>query len=213
MESWVLKTKDFGDIIEQTYYKSKSIVRKGNKSSKEASRLASRSRSISRIKEIVYCNDFDYFFTLTLKDVSLRLAPNLAIDYFNKEIKNYSKFCNYHGYDFKYVYVFELTKKGSVHVHGFGKNFCDLYINQYGHLSSLKLDKIGFQNFAEASKVNVNYLIKYIMKSPLELKSIYHASRGFKKAEVTKFHDCFNKLLDFPFTAKNKYCYMATYVK
>lgn len=213
METYILKTKDYGDIIEQTYYKYKPIVFKGHKSSKEAVRLASRSRAISRIKEIFYCNHFDYFFTITLNNPLLRVSSSEAIDYLNKTMKNYSKYCSYHGFDFKYIYVFELTKKGAIHLHGFGSNFCDLYLNKYNHLSSLYLDKVGFQNYTEAEKVNPNYLLKYIMKSPIQTKSLYRASRGFKKATVTKFHDYFDKLIDFPFTAKNKYCYMATYVK
>lgn len=87
----------------------------------------------------------------------------------------------------------------------------DLYINRYNHLSSLYFDNIGFQNIVSSDKVNPNYLIKYILKSPTYLKQLYHASRGLKSAVVTKYHDRFKNFIDLPFTYKNQYCKIITY--
>lgn len=117
METYILKTKDFGSIIEQTYYKRKEKVFTGNKSTKENIESSTRSRAISRIKEICYCNNFDYFFTFTLKDKFFRDNTYLAINLFNKKISYYSKLAKLKGSSFKYIYVYEYTKKGAVHVH------------------------------------------------------------------------------------------------
>lgn len=211
METYILKTKEFNYCIEQTYYKKRKIE-KMKESSPEDKLFSSRSRAVSRIKEIVRCNDFDYFFTLTIKD-GLRYDIDKAINYLNNSIKIYKRKCDYRNVPFKYVYIFELTKNKGVHLHGFFSGFIDLYVNEYNHLSSLYFDNIGFQNFMDSKKVNENYLIKYITKSPTYLKQLYHASRGLNKPYVYLYHDYFDKFLDFPFTIKNKYCKMITYQK
>lgn len=211
METYILKTKIFNDCIEQTYYKKRKIE-KMKESTEEEKQLASRSRAVSRIKEIVRCNDFDFFFTLTIKDSSRYNIEN-SINYINSAILKYSKKCKKRNIDFKYVYIFELTKNKGVHLHGYFTGFYDLYINKYKHISSLYFDNIGFQNFKDARKINENYLIKYIMKSPTYLKQLYHASRGLNKATVNLYHDYFDNFLDFPFTKKTKFCKMITYSK
>lgn len=213
MKTYILKIKDFGEVIEQSYYLKKDKVFTGNKSSLEEIQSSTRSRAISRIKEICYCNNFEYFFTFTLKDSYLRLNDKQAIDYINNKFRTYYKLAKIKDIKFKYVYVFEYTKKGAIHCHGFGSGFYDLYINHYKHLSSKYFDNLGFQNFSAANKVNVNYLIKYIMKQPVSSSSLYHASRGLNKASISYYHDYFDKFIDFPFTFKNKYCKMITYKK
>lgn len=206
---YFLKIKDYGSVIEQSYYKHHTIS-KINSSSEEEKARSSRSRAISKIKEICYCNSFDYFFTLTIKDIS-RYDIESSINSITKSINYYKKLAKLRNLDFKFIYIFELTKKGGVHLHGFFSGFYDLYLNEYNHLSSLYFDNIGFQNFIKASDVNVNYLIKYILKSPTYVKQIYHCSRGLEKPTITIYHDYFDNFLDFPFTFKSKYCKMITY--
>lgn len=206
---YILKTKDFGKVIEQSYYKYKTIT-KEKESSKEEKERSKRSRACSRIKEIVYCNNFDYFFTLTIKS-DFRVDIEYSIRYLIDKINYYSKRGKTKGVEVKYIYVFELTKNKGVHLHGFISGLYDLYLNKYNHLSSLYFDNVGFQNIVSADKVNPNYLIKYIMKSPTYLKQLYHASRGLNKPIITLYHDRFNRFLDFPFTFKNKFCKMITY--
>lgn len=116
METYILKTKDFGEIIEQTYYKKQDRIFKGGHSTEEEKQKASRSRAVSKIKEAVYCNNFKYFFTLTIKDdtrfdieKSMKMIVN-SINYYKKLAKN-------NGFDFRFVYVFELTKNKGVHLH------------------------------------------------------------------------------------------------
>lgn len=112
METFILKTKDYGSVIEQTYYKKQeNKISSGNSSTLEEKLRSSRSRAISRIKEICYCNNFDYFFTITLKDIVLRNEPQNAINFLNKSIINYYRRGLYKGEVFKYIYVFEYTKK------------------------------------------------------------------------------------------------------
>lgn len=105
METYILKTKYLGSVIEQSYYKHKENILKSGHSSQEEKQRSSRSRAISRIKEIVYCNDFSYFFTLTIKD-SFRYDIEHSINYLTSIMNYYKKLHS----NFKFVYVYELTK-------------------------------------------------------------------------------------------------------
>lgn len=212
METYILKTKEMNNIIEQSYYKYKKPTKKSGTSTEEEKQKASRSRATSRIKEIVNCNDFEYFFTLTIAS-DLKFEHEKAMQFLVKSINYYKKLAYIKGYDFKFVYIFELTKNNGIHLHGFFSGFFDLYINKYNHLSSLYFDNIGFQNFIKASEVNKFYLIKYIRKSPIYLKHIYHTSRNLNKPKITIFHDRYKLYLNIPFTFQNKYAKMITYEK
>lgn len=107
---------------------------------------------------------------------------------------------------FKYIYVFELTRNKGIHVHGFFSGFYDLYINDYGHLSSHFFDKLGFQSFIPRNEVNENYLLKYITKEPIkEFKCRYFRSRNLNLPIVSRFPDALESFTLLPFTFKGKY--------
>lgn len=211
METYILKLKDYGNVLETTYYKHKEKIIRFGHSSEEENKRCARSRAVSVIKEVVYANEFDYFFTLTIKDDS-RFDIEKSINRIVDSINYYKKLAKNKGFDFRFIYVFELTEKGGVHLHGFFSGFFDLYINKYNHISSLYFDNIGFQNFLKASLVNSNYLIKYVLKSPTYIKTLYHRSRGLKKPKITLYHDYFDKFIDFDFNFKNIYAKKQTYL-
>lgn len=103
---------------------------------------------------------------------------------------------------------------GGIHLHGFFSGFDDLYINEYGHLSSKYFDKVGFQNFTSLIVVNPFYIIKYISKEPIkELKHRYFRSRNLNKAEVSYLHCNFDEFQNFPFTFQNQFGKMITVEK
>ena len=177
------------------------------KDSKEIKRC-SCSRSCSLIKEYVLCNDFDYFFTLTIKD-DIKYNYAACCEYIKNSFKEYARRCKRQDIEFKYIYVFEKTKKGALHVHGFISGLFDLYLNKYGYKSSLYFDHIGFQNYSDSSSVNAFYLIKYIIKSPIEeLPHNFYKSRNLKKADISYIHDNFAEFFNLSWTFENQFCKM-----
>lgn len=209
----ILKIVDFGDSEQYSYYSVKP--KKTNNSSlltsinKDESNRCSISRSISNIKSLCLLNDFDFFFTLTLK-TNRRNDIFYSTKLINDSIKYYCK----HIAKLKYVYVFEKQKKGGIHIHGYFSGFNDLYINDNGHLSSKYFDSIGFQSFSFTDKINPFYLIKYISKDPIkELKHRYYRSRNLIKPKISYIHCNFNELCDLPFLFQSDYCKMITFDK
>lgn len=210
----LLKIKTYNDCIQYTYSnvcftnRSSRKIKKNHSSKSEIFRC-SISRSISHIKELCLCNNFDWFFTLTLK-TKKRNNILYSTTYIRDSIKKYAKTHK----DFKYLYVFEKQKKGGIHIHGFFSGFDDLYLNKNGHLSSKFFDKVGYQCFERAFQVNPFYLIKYITKEPIvELRQRYFRSRNLKTAEISYLHCNFEEFKNFPFTFRNEYCKMITVEK
>lgn len=212
----ILKIKRYSNFLQYTYYDlddSKCLItytnnnnNKSNDFKSSESLRCSISRSISNIKEYCFCNDFEFFVTFTLKDKN-RNSILFACNTISSAIKKYGKTRK----DFKYLYVFEKTKKGGIHAHGFFSGFDDLYLNLYGHWSSKFFDSIGFHNIIPMYKVNPFYIIKYISKEPIkELKHRYFRSRNLKKAEISYLKCNFDEFKNFYFTFKNKYCKMIT---
>lgn len=213
MVTKILKTKCMGDVIQISYFNlpdNKIYHESSEHSNKQLSQLSARSRAVSNIKEIVQCNDFDYFVTITIK-YDFRTDLEKSKEFIQKKIKYYQKLAKRKGYDFKFVYVFELTENKGLHLHGFFKGMYDLYTNEYGHLSSFFFDSIGFQCYQDRQCVNINYLIKYIIKSPISFKSNYYCSRGLEKAENSYYKDYLYEFKDLGFTFQNQYCKMITY--
>lgn len=108
----ILKLKHYNDCIQYSYMDvnfnssfSKRSIKKLHSSQDEISRC-SISRSISNIKELCFCNHFDFFFTLTLKS-SKRNNVIYSTNLITYHIKQYAKTRK----DFKYLYVFEKQSK------------------------------------------------------------------------------------------------------
>lgn len=208
---YILKIKKFKCASQLTLYPRILRKDKKNHSSKEKIQSCSTSRSISLIKEYCLCNDFDYFFTLTLKDFSFRTSALESCSFMLKHIKHYAKLARGRGLEFKYILVFERQKKGGIHLHGYFSGFFDLYTNNNGYLSSIYFDNIGYQNFTLAFDSNPFYLIKYMTKEPIkEIPHLFYRSKNLKKAEISYLHDNFQEFKNFPFTFENAYCKMAT---
>lgn len=211
----ILKLKHYKDSIQYTYsdieYNRKILKgsSKKNHSTKDEINRCSLSRTVSNIKELCLCNEFEYFVTITIKSPK-RNNVLFATKLLNISIKRYAKSREH----FKYLYVFERQQKGGIHLHGFFSGFDDLYYNENGYLSSKFFDDIGFQCFENVEKVNPFYLIKYTTKEPIkELKHRYYRSKNLKKAEISYIHCNFDEFSNFGFTFKNQYCKMITVIK
>lgn len=124
---YTLKIKHYSNANQYTLYRTKSNSNNSNNSrifsNSSNSISSSRSRSCSLIKELALSNNFDYFFTLTLKGFSFRNDVIKSADFINSSIKHYARLAKQRGATFRYMYVFEKQKKGGIHIHGYFSRF------------------------------------------------------------------------------------------
>lgn len=122
-DRYLLKLKHYNNSIQYTYSKvqfnphfrdNKKNSSNNKKHDSLESQRCSLSRSISKIKELCLCNNFEYFFTITLK-TPRRNDVLYSTSLINSQIREYAKTRKH----FKYIYVFEKQEKGGIHVHGF----------------------------------------------------------------------------------------------
>ncbi|MGI6612437.1 MAG: rolling circle replication-associated protein [Candidatus Nanosyncoccaceae bacterium] len=156
----------------------------------------SLSRSRSKIFEYAYCNDFDYFVTLTLDPFKRD----------TKDLKSYisalSRFVRYcrseYGLDLQYLLIPEKHKSGSWHFHGLIKGLTrdHLVLNNHGYLDwPAYKNRFGYISLSSVkSKERVSkYITKYLTKSFsctdfAKGEKLYYCSRGLKVSD--KIYDC-----------------------
>lgn len=150
------------------------------------------SRARSKVFEYAVCNEWDYFFTMTLN-------PNKGDRYnlqcFNKDLKEWIKNCNKRidGFHMRYIMVPEQHKDGAWHFHGLmsGIPETEFEINQYGYLDFPRYAKrfghISLGKIRDRLAVAI-YVTKYITKDLGVLKDkythLYYVSQGLKRAKV-----------------------------
>lgn len=167
---------------------------------KEVDRI-SLSRTRRNIRELALCNDFDYFCTLTVNSSKCdRYSLDEVQDNLRKCLRNIRNSSN----DFKYLIITEKHKDGAFHFHGLMSCVSDLYFNQFGYLSSSKLDVLGFNSFSKIESVEkvANYILKYITKDCVRnsKNQVYICSRGLKKAECSELNININNDIDFSYS-------------
>lgn len=153
----------------------------------------SLSRTKRNINEIIKCNNFKYFFTLTVSPETVRcdrfdyLGCRNYIRKVMKKIKRIQK-------DFIYLFIVEEHDKGGFHFHGVCSELPpktyflgDLwYTNKNGYPSNKLFDDLGFHSFSVIEdKTSVSYYIyKYISKGMYRLYGchFYLCSKGLKRA-------------------------------
>lgn len=167
----------------------------------------------SRFRDICFCNDWDYFFTLTFRpDVVDRFSVADIIPLLNKFFKNY-----YRRNSGAYIAVPERHKDGSFHFHMLiasnnkdcsiveayssldGSPVCDSCGRQVYNLTSWTY---GFSHGVKLDKDNswaVRYISKYISKQERCFPRFYY-SGGFlvRKPAILYIHDesVFDRLLE-----------------
>lgn len=213
-----VKTQDpgFEKIKEKgwfdTYEQEREKDTKTDKNSREIQRI-SLSRTKRNIRELALCNDFEWFGTLTIKTdrtEGTSTCDRYSLDEVQNKLKKLLRRVRdrnaYHGKGLRYLIITEKHKDGAFHFHGLFSGLDDLYINDYGYLSSKTFDEMGFNSF---SKINdyakcCNYITKYITKDCVKNShnQIYISSRGLKKATRFTIDDNPNFFYDY----ENDYC-------
>lgn len=170
------------------------------------SRRSSLSRTRRVVQELIQCNDFNIFVTLTSN-----VLDESYIDFRSRIAKVIKKFNRVSSRKLIYVLVFEYTPSSHlIHAHGVFNFIPNSYINSNGFLSSLVFDSVGFQSFSKFSKNKLavsRYITKYVTK---EVVSEFHcssylASRGLSRPVTYKYPDLIN--LDISsFVSFNDYC-------
>lgn len=189
------------------------------------------SRAKSKVFELAYCNEWEYFFTGTL-DKSKYDRKDL--EKFHKDITSWIRSYNrYHGTDIKYLLVPELHEDGeSWHMHGFLANLPVELLHQFeigdrmGKYIANKVrngeivynwpayaKKFGFCDLEpiKSHEAVCKYVSKYINKNLGKCVSevgahLYYHSRGLKTASLWA-----HGFSDYKFTPdyENDYCKVA----
>jgi len=152
------------------------------------------SRAKTKVKELVLCNEWNYFCTFTIsKEKYNRYDFKTYYEKFSKFIGNYNRSC-LPDEKVKYIFVPEMHKDGAWHIHGFIKGIRkkDIYINGHGYLGWTQYEeKFGFISFSDIRDIDksANYILKYITKDTTKNISalgmhIYYASKGLETAEI-----------------------------
>ena len=103
----------------------------------------SKSRIKQKIKELALCNNFEFFYTQTLKD------NRYDLENFKKSIREKFKAYKRKNKDFIYLIIYEKHKDGAFHLHGLiGGVGNDLYINNYGYYSLAFFECLGFNSIS-----------------------------------------------------------------
>lgn len=170
---------------------------------KEVDRI-SLSRTRRNIRELVLCNDFEYFCTMTVNSSKCdRYSLDEVQDNLRKCLRNIRNSSD----NFKYLIITEKHKDGAFHFHGLMSGLSDLYINKFGYLSCSKLDVLGFNSFSKIESLEkvANYILKYITKDCVRNShnQVYISSRGLKKAERSELNTNINN--DIHFTYSNDF--------
>ena len=150
-------------------------------------------RAKSKVKELVLCNQWDYWCTFTIN-------PEKYDRYRLKEyMKDFAEFI--HNYNrrkengVKYLLIPEQHKDGAWHVHGFITGIAekDMYLNANGYLTWKQYEnKFGYISMKKLEKdidrlasYCTKYMTKDTSKNVQELGAhLYYASQGLKTAKV-----------------------------
>lgn len=152
------------------------------------------SRARSKVQELGFCNEWQYFVTLTLDSTKLdRYDLEGFHSAFSEFIHNYNRRRPFNK-KVKYLLIPEMHKDGAWHMHGLLAGLCDddLVVNKYGYLDwpayAKRFGYISLGKLREKDKA-VNYILKYINKDLQERTNdlgahLYYRSRGLQQADV-----------------------------
>lgn len=140
-------------------------------------------RAFNRAKQQVFFNpDMQYFVTLTYAGIQDSYEQVMH------DVKMLVKSERRNGNDnFKYIYIFEWQKRGSLHVHMITNSQLTTYKNKNGY-DSLTYWKHGFTSMLHIGDFDSNfkphlYLFKYMRKAERIGKSFVHTSRNLNNFE------------------------------
>lgn len=153
------------------------------------------SRAKAKVFEYAYCNEFEYFVTLTI-DQKKYDRKDLKTYYkkFSKWLRDYSL---KHRRKIEYLFIPELHDDGeSWHMHGFIRGIPEGHLekNRNGYLDwPAYREKFGYMSIDKIRdrQKAASYITKYISKDLSDCikelnAKMYYCSKGLKKAEVIK---------------------------
>lgn len=155
---------------------------------------SSLSRSRSKVLQLAYNNEWEYFVTLTFdKNKVDRYDLDSIKTTMLKFFDNYKQRKNN---DFRYLLIPEQHKNGAYHFHGLFKGISDtdLFVNEYGYWDFLPYKtRFGFCSLSKIQNLQkcANYISKYISKDmfknvPPSGTHLYFASRNLNVDDVIK---------------------------
>lgn len=175
------------------------------------------SRARQKVYEYAYCNDFDWFVTLTINEKKYDRS-DLKGYYrdFSQFLRNYKRI---HQVDIQYLFIPELHSDGkSWHMHGFIKGLPESHIvkNDNGYWDWIPYrDRFGWISLDHIKDRGrcAGYITKYISKNlsdcVKELNArMYYSSRGLKTAEEIKRGHLSKGV---PWSYEGDYCRVATF--
>jgi hypothetical protein len=147
-----------------------------------------------RIFELAYCNQWDYFITLTISgDKHNRYDLHNYHKDLSQWIRNYNK---KYATDIKYLLIPEMHKNGAWHEHGFlmGIPESHLKINENGYLDWLEYkSKFGYCSIDKVhnQEAAAKYITKYISKNLSDCvkqvnAKMYYCSQGLRRSVEIK---------------------------
>lgn len=186
----------------------------GKKPDKEAEKLANNiSRAKSLIFEYAFCNQWDYFITLTISpDKYDRYNLAAYVKDLGKFLNNYNT--NHHS-KIQYILIPEQHEDGAWHMHGLISGILPkhLIINEHGYLDwPMYANKFGFcsldtlHNHEAVSK----YITKYVTKELLSRdygQRTYYCSKGLQRAELLfRIPNVEDNIIDWEFEHPEGFC-------
>lgn len=172
------------------------------------------SRAKSKVKELAFCNDWDFFVTLTISpDKYDRYNLNAYVKDLGRFICNYNRYCS-KDEKVKYLLIPEMHADGAWHLHGLikGIKHSDLIMNDNGYMTWKQYhNKFGYMSIDKIRDKEAcsNYILKYISKEMSKTVSelgshLYYASKGLKTATILyRGHDL---RLEDDWDFENDYC-------
>lgn len=171
------------------------------------------SRARSKIFEYAFCNQWDYFITLTIDSRKYdRYSLDDYVKHLGKFINNYNT--NHHS-KILYLLIPERHKDGAWHIHGLISGILEkhLIINKNGYLDfSLYSKKFGYCSLSPVKyhdRVS-RYITKYVTKELATMpfgQRLYYCSKGLATAKVLyQFDNIDSTLLKWDFEHPDGYC-------
>lgn len=214
----VVRKKGFEKIVSEIEHEvnpfdgsqSKIVSEFQEKSEKRANNI---SRAKSKIFEYAFCNEWDYFITLTIsKDKYDRYDLQTYIKDLGKWISNYH---THHGSKIFYILIPEQHKDGAWHMHGLISGVLPKHLieNKYEKLDfPMYSKKFGFCSLdpIRSHEAVSKYITKYISKDMCSLlygQRCYYCSKGLKTSEVLyRFDNIDPDNFDWDFEHPDGYC-------
>lgn len=162
-------------------------------------------RAFSRAKSIAFFNpDLTQFITFTYKGIDH--TPLSVVQDIKLLALRHKRSSNK---PFKYIYVMEYQKRGSIHVHMIANDSLQLETNKNGHLS-VKDWSHGFTSVLTINDFDNNfrpylYLFKYMAKAQRIGASFIHCSRNFDKIRVLDYDQYTTRLKEENLLYKEDY--------